>query len=67
MSITKRPAQSEAPESFVITRDFTSLTPEEYAELVVALGDIVRAAGGLGVELWRGECETVTSDARVPS
>lgn len=34
----------------LIVWDTSLITPEQYAELVAALGDLVRAEGGLGLE-----------------
>ena len=36
--------------TFVIVWDTELITPDEYAELIVALGDLVRAHGGQGIE-----------------
>ena len=39
-----------AIDAFTIVWDPEVVTAEEYAELVVAIGDLVRAAGGFGIE-----------------
>jgi hypothetical protein len=36
--------------AFVIIWDPGVVSPEDYARLVTAIGDLVRAAGGLGIE-----------------
>lgn len=36
--------------SFVIVWDPAVVSPEDYARLIIAFGDLVRASGGLGLE-----------------
>jgi hypothetical protein len=49
---------------FIIIWDPEIITEQEYTDLVTALGDIVRASGGIGVE--RISSRTVTVDAEQP-
>ncbi len=43
--ITEKPGET----SITIVWDPSAITPEEYAKLVVAIGDVVRAHGGIGI------------------
>lgn len=52
---------------FTIVWDPEIIDPELYAELVVALGDIVRANGGSGIERIRGVSFGVSVNAGVPA
>lgn len=42
-----------SPPAFSIVWDPELLSPEDYADLVEAIGDVVRAEGGLGIKLLR--------------
>ncbi|MHC4879628.1 MAG: hypothetical protein ACYTGL_24500 [Planctomycetota bacterium] len=49
----------------VVVWDPDLVTPEQYAELVEAIGNVVRAHGGLGVELLRPDTFGVPVDQGV--
>jgi hypothetical protein len=52
--------------TLVIAWDPDVLSPEEYAELVEALGDLARAEGGLGVQRLRSRGFGVPCESGVP-
>jgi hypothetical protein len=52
---SERPSEDSSPiePSIVIVWDPDLLTPEEYAEIVEAIGDVARAHGACGLKLVR--------------
>lgn len=55
------PTRPPSPD-FVIVWDTALIGPEDYARLVAALGDLVRASGGLGIERIRSMGYSVATD-----
>jgi hypothetical protein len=53
--------ETVSPHAITIAWDAVAISPEEYADLVSALGDYVRANGGIGVELLHSHGFGITS------
>lgn len=62
-----RDAPVEPSPAIAIVWDADLLTEDEYARLVVALGDLVRAEGGQGVERLRSRGIGIPAEAWAPS
>jgi hypothetical protein len=49
------PHSALAPPTIAVAWDLAAVSPDEYAEIVESLGDIVRGAGGVGIKHLRSE------------
>ncbi len=63
----QRPKPTTVPPSFVIVWDTELVSEDDYARLVTALGDLVRASGGLGVERLRSRGIRVLNKTEEPT
>lgn len=51
----ERSSSAVAPPTIAVVWDLAALSPNDYAEIVESLGDIVRGAGGVGIRQLRSE------------
>ena len=62
VKLPKNGDHAEVAGECLIVWDPEIVSPEDYAELVTALGDLVRASGGVGVERINGEVADLAFD-----
>jgi hypothetical protein len=55
-----------SPPKLTIIWNPSDIDPNEYAEIVNAIGDVIRSWGGLGVQLLKGETLSLAEFAEVP-
>jgi len=59
-------SELESPAILAVAWDPELITAEEYAELIVALGDVIRAQGGAGIQRVHSQGFTLPISGRVP-